>query len=316
MPIGEILAGVGAVGSALAPLVNAGVGVAGAVNDYQNLEWQKEQHAQNMQFQREQFNYMQQQNDLTRQREDNALQRRIADAQAAGIHKTIAAGAAAQAGAATSGNYGGGPPSLGHLRMPEIDGQAIKQGSLALMELEKIKQEINESKSRELLNSKQAGDIEPAAADRKAQVDNLASYQNKSIAIQKDAQTLQRDLAAASNLLTARGLTNSEANTALHARETILREMLIGGQMEEILQNIQESEARVSLTYAQKQKIRHDMDLADEQWTQAQSIRNSEERRAKIDHVFETIQNVYKTIFEPFEAGSRIIRNIGGDHGQ
>lgn len=53
-------------------------------------QWQRE-------FAEKQFTYQAQQNDLTRQREDNAVQRRAADLEAAGMSKTLAAGSAAQA---------------------------------------------------------------------------------------------------------------------------------------------------------------------------------------------------------------------------
>ena len=50
------------------------------------FNWQKEQQAWANQFAKDQFEYQKQQNDLTRQREDNAIQRRQADLKQAGLN--------------------------------------------------------------------------------------------------------------------------------------------------------------------------------------------------------------------------------------
>ena len=48
-----------------------------------NLTLQREMNQQNQENWETEFNYVQQQNDLTRQREDNAIQRQVADAESA-----------------------------------------------------------------------------------------------------------------------------------------------------------------------------------------------------------------------------------------
>ena len=57
-----------------------------------NLTLQREMNQQNQENWETEFNYVQQQNDLTRHREDNAIQRQVADAESAGISPLAVAG--------------------------------------------------------------------------------------------------------------------------------------------------------------------------------------------------------------------------------
>lgn len=57
-----------------------------------NVDLQREMNQQNQQNWQTEFNYVKQQNDLTRQREDNAIQRQVADAESAGISPLAVAG--------------------------------------------------------------------------------------------------------------------------------------------------------------------------------------------------------------------------------
>ena len=57
-----------------------------------NLALQREMNQQNQQNWQTQFDYIKQQNELTRQREDNAIQRQVADAEKAGISPLAVAG--------------------------------------------------------------------------------------------------------------------------------------------------------------------------------------------------------------------------------
>ena len=57
-----------------------------------NLALQREMNQQNQQNWQTQFDYIEQQNNLTREREDNAIQRQVADAKAAGLSPLAVAG--------------------------------------------------------------------------------------------------------------------------------------------------------------------------------------------------------------------------------
>ena len=56
------------------------------------FEWQKEQQAWANQFAKEQFEYQKGQNELMRQREDTAVQRRMTDLQQSGLNPLQASG--------------------------------------------------------------------------------------------------------------------------------------------------------------------------------------------------------------------------------
>lgn len=88
------------IGSALGGIVSAGASI---FNNERNIKAQKRANNANIALQREmnqqnqenwqsEFDYTKQQNDLTRQREDNAIQRQVADAEQAGISPLAVAG--------------------------------------------------------------------------------------------------------------------------------------------------------------------------------------------------------------------------------
>ena len=103
------------IGSAIGGIFGAGASV---FNNERNIRAQKRANDANLDLQREmnqqnqtnwqtEFNYMKQQNDLTRQREDNAIQRQVADAESAGISPLAVAGT----GGASASTLNSAPPA-------------------------------------------------------------------------------------------------------------------------------------------------------------------------------------------------------------
>lgn len=70
-----------------------------------NINAQQTANRENLAFAREQFNYQQQLNDLVMQREDNAVQRRVADLENAGFNKRLAMSQSAGSQSLSAGNY-------------------------------------------------------------------------------------------------------------------------------------------------------------------------------------------------------------------
>ena len=87
------------------------------------FNWQKEQQAWANQFAREQFEYQKGQNDLMRQREDTAVQRRYTDLQQAGLNPLSAAGGQSASSQATAGSsMAGGSANATAPQMAGIEG--------------------------------------------------------------------------------------------------------------------------------------------------------------------------------------------------
>ena len=99
------------------------------------FEWQKGQQAWANQFAKDQFEYQKQQNDLMRQREDTAVQRRYKDLQQAGLNPLSAAGGQSASSQATAGSsIAGGSANATAPQMAGIEGlDNIFQGVMNIM---------------------------------------------------------------------------------------------------------------------------------------------------------------------------------------
>lgn len=80
-------------------------GLLGFGSNLYNISEQRKADAANLAFAKEQFSYQQQLNDLAMQREDNAVQRRVADLENAGFNKRLAMSQSAGAQSLSAGNY-------------------------------------------------------------------------------------------------------------------------------------------------------------------------------------------------------------------
>lgn len=74
--------------------------------DQRDFQTQKSQFGQSMGFANKQLDFLKESRDMAMSREDNAMQRRVADLEASGIHKTLATGMPASAGMASSAGAG------------------------------------------------------------------------------------------------------------------------------------------------------------------------------------------------------------------
>lgn len=120
----------------MSDLFGIGAGIASSISNGiiagKNLEAQREANAQNLKLARESFEYQKQLNNLTMQREDNAVQRRAMDLEKAGLSKVLAAGSAAG-----SANYASG--SLGQVNPTSYNGDPLGAMFGMLENVERLK---------------------------------------------------------------------------------------------------------------------------------------------------------------------------------
>lgn len=90
-----------------------------------NIDLQREMNQQNQENWQDEFDYVKQQNELTRQREDNAIQRQVADAESAGISPLAVAGT----GGASASSVNSAP-SAPEMRAPFVQ---APQSDLSVM---------------------------------------------------------------------------------------------------------------------------------------------------------------------------------------
>lgn len=97
-------------------------------------------------MQAKQFKYQKELNERLMQREDNAVQRRAADMEAAGLSKTLAAGGAAHTASMSAGSA------------PQVDMSAAQRGAEMMMAAIRQKSDIARSTAETaLINAKQQG---------------------------------------------------------------------------------------------------------------------------------------------------------------
>lgn len=134
--------------NAIGMAYNIGTGIFNSVQNYRNNQW-------NQRFAREQFDYQKDLNQILMDREDNAVQRRAKDLQAAGISKNLAAGSPAQAATMSAGNSGAVANSNMQTqqlqKMDIMNGYAQYQMVMAEKELKSV-QAIVEAKREGLID--------------------------------------------------------------------------------------------------------------------------------------------------------------------
>lgn len=150
--------------------MGAGQAVGGLINTFGNMyinkknlqfqkdvfNYQKEQQAWANQFAKDQFEYQKQQNNLMREREDTAVQRRMTDLKQSGLNPLQAAGGQAASSQATSGSsMAGGSQQMTAPQMAGIEGlDNVFQGVMNVLTQSqniaqsKTDQEYTEEKTR------------------------------------------------------------------------------------------------------------------------------------------------------------------------
>lgn len=189
---------IGGIFSGIGSLIGAGTGIYDSIQNAKNqqaqLEEQKrlnnwtmdynertfKQNQENWQnsfdFANEQFNYQKDLNKTVMDREDTAVQRRMADLQQAGLSKWAGLGTSAQTASLSSGSYGTG--SAGHSNTGGLNaGQAVQQDfAKSIFAGVNIANMIQGMQTRSIENDLMKADI----LKRVAEVDNVrADTKNK-----------------------------------------------------------------------------------------------------------------------------------------
>lgn len=129
MGIGQGIAGLIQTG------LNWGVNQENLKHQKEVFEAQKRQQEWQNNFSMQQFEYQKEQNDLTRQREDNAVQRRVKDLQASGINPlTVAGGQSASSQVTTGSSMSGGTAPTTAPQLEQIQGlDQVMQGVMNVL---------------------------------------------------------------------------------------------------------------------------------------------------------------------------------------
>lgn len=275
-------------------------------DQYNQTMWNREDAFNQTTWNREDEN-----NRIMREREDNVLQRRMADAKAAGIHPVIAAGGQAQAGAGQvgGGSVGGGSMTPGRVGgfnsgakygadRPNVQGAKMDPFAAlsAGLQTKLMAAQIGEIESKAKLNNAEAGDVSHRATDRRSSVQNLEKYHSALIEGAKDQRTIQKAFNESMVTLKSRELDQADKKIALDTLRQAVESSLANKQKELMTRQINRSLADQIMNREDRKLAR---DKFDELVRQYETTLDEGKRRFLIDKIVQ----VFSTVVN---AGSRV----------
>lgn len=168
------LFGLGTLISGIGNMVTSGIQYSGNKKlAEKQFKAQQEQNAWQNQFAKEQFEYQKQQNLLTQQREDNAIQRRYADMEKAGINPLTAVGTGGASAQATSGSTMSGGQAGQTQQVTGLDNMFT-----GIMNAISQQQNIAQSKAQTKLIEQQTKTERENTANKSADTKNIEKQTN------------------------------------------------------------------------------------------------------------------------------------------
>lgn len=248
-------------------------------------------------FQREQFEYLKDQNKLMQDREDNAIQRRRKDMEAAGLHPTLAAGSAAQAGAAQAPHYTNA--SREPVGAPDANMIQLVQGA---MQLKQMHADYEYTKAQTKLINRQSDDIGKDREQRDTHFNTQMDFQKAQAFMDNYRHASQQRLAEKQHALQE---TIFATNSTLEARRvasleltTVLAQNRDRRDARQAVENLIDQFRARGVADTQLEEVRTRI----EAMRQDQALAQRQDNRAERDSLVRSVTSVADTILNAVRA--------------